>query len=386
MKKNILLGVTGSIACSKAETFIDQYSKDFNFKILATFNGFKYLSNDFLNTHNVYSEWEDLPGSPHIELSRWADEFIIYPASANLISKISAGIADDLLTSTILMFPKPMYICPAMHEEMYINDQINININNLSKSNYIVGPRYGNLDIGDRGLGRLIEPNELKDRINKVRGKIIVTSGPTAEPIDDVKVITNSSSGKQGRSIAIELTARGYEVVYVHSKMINTIPGIQNISFTNSEDLHKTIVAEINDTMSIFMTAAVSDFTINKSDGKISRNSGKINLELIPNNDVIASIKSNYPKIQCIAFSAQVDDELNFKKIKSKNVDYLVINNILENEFGSDTNKISIINSEELIYKSDTLDKHDIAKAILTTLEYWYVCWYWNNLKQYIYK
>ena len=370
MKKNILLGVTGSIACSKAETFIDQYSKDFNFKILSTFNGLKYLSNDFLNTHTVYSEWEDLPGSPHIELSRWADEFIIYPASANLISKISAGIADDLLTSTILMFPKPIYICPAMHEEMYINDQINTNINNLSRSNYIVGPRYGNLDIGDRGLGRLIEPNELKDRINKVRGKIIVTSGPTTEPIDDVKVITNNSSGKQGRSIAIELTARGYEVVYVHSKMINTIPGIQNISFTNSEDLHKTIVAEINETMSIFMTAAVSDFTVNKSDGKISRNSGKINLELIPNNDVIASIKSNYPNIQCIAFSAQVDDELNFKKIKSKNVDYLVINNILENEFGSDTNKISIINSEELIYKSDTLDKHDIAEAILTTLEY----------------
>ena len=122
--------------------------------------------------------------------------------------------------------------------------------------------------------------------------------------------------------------------------------------------------------MSIFMTAAVSDFTVNKSDGKISRNSGKINLELIPNNDVIATIKSNYPNIQCVAFSAQVDDELNFKKIKSKNVDYLVINNILENEFGSDTNKISIINSEELIYKSDTLDKHDIAEAILTTLEY----------------
>jgi phosphopantothenoylcysteine decarboxylase/phosphopantothenate--cysteine ligase len=370
MKKNILLGLTGSIACSKAETFIDLYSKDYNFKILSTFNGLKYLSKDFLNTHTVYSEWEELLGSPHIELSRWADEFIIYPASANLISKISAGIADDLLTSTILMFSKPIYICPAMHEEMYINDQITTNINNLSKSNYIVGPRYGNLDIGDRGLGRLIEPNELKDRINKVKGKVIVTSGPTTEPIDDVKVITNSSSGKQGRSIAIELTARGYDVIYIHSKMINTIPGIQNISFTNSEDLHKTIVAEINDTLSIFMTAAVSDFTINKSDGKISRSSGKINLELIPNNDVIGSIKSNYPNIQCIAFSAQVDDELNFKKIKSKNVDYLVINNILENEFGSDNNKISIINSEELIYKSDTLDKHDIAEAILTTLEY----------------
>ena len=110
MKKNILLGVTGSIACSKAETFINHYSDDFNFQIVSTFNGLKYLSEEFLNTHTVYSEWEDLPGSPHIELSRWADEFIIYPASANLISKISAGLADDLLTSTILMFSKPIYL------------------------------------------------------------------------------------------------------------------------------------------------------------------------------------------------------------------------------------------------------------------------------------
>ena len=108
MKKKILLGLSGSIACSKAETFINHYSDDFNFQIVSTFNGLKYLSEEFLNTHTVYSDWEDLSGSPHIELSRWADEFIIYPASANLLSKISAGIADDLLTSTIHMFSKPI--------------------------------------------------------------------------------------------------------------------------------------------------------------------------------------------------------------------------------------------------------------------------------------
>ena len=173
MKKKILLGLSGSVACSKSELFVNKYSENYDFKILSTFNGLKYLSKKFLNTHSVYSDWDDLPGSPHIELARWADEFVIYPASANVISKISTGIADDLLTSTVLMYSKPIYICPAMHEEMFLNTQISSNLTSLSKYHFIAGPRYGNLDIGDKGLGRLIEPNELNDWINKSKGKII---------------------------------------------------------------------------------------------------------------------------------------------------------------------------------------------------------------------
>ena len=381
MKKKILLGLSGSIACSKSELFISKYSSNYEFKILSTFNGLKYLSEDFIEDNLIYSDWKDLPGSPHIELARWADEFVIYPASANLISKISSGIADDLFTSTVLMYSKPLYICPAMHEEMYLNSQISSNLASLSKNHYIIGPRFGNLDIGDQGLGRLVEPNELNDSINNTKGKVIVTSGPTVEHIDDVKVISNSSSGKQGRAIAMELTARGYEVIYIHSKLIEPISGIFNLSFDNSDTLQDCIVSEIKNTDSIFMTAAVADFTVNRRNGKISRSDGKINLELIPNRDIIASVKSEFPNIKCIAFSAQTNDDLNFEKLKSKNVDYLVINNIKENEFGSDDNKISIIDSNELIYNSDTLDKNEIAKAILSTLDYWYVCRCWNNLK-----
>ena len=118
------------------------------------------------------------------------------------------------------------------------------------------------------------------------------------------------------------------------------------------------------------MTAAVSDFTVKKSTGKISRSNGNISLELIPNEDIIAAIKTSYPEIKCIAFSAQVDDELNFNKINTKNVDYLVINNILKNKFGSDFNKVTIIDKHKLIYESETLDKNDISRDILNTLEY----------------
>ena len=370
MKKKILLGLTGSVACSKSELFVNNYSDIYDFKILSTFNGLKYLTDEFLKTYSIYSNWDDLPGSPHIELARWADEFVIYPASANIISKISTGIADDLLTSTVLMYSKPIYICPAMHEEMFLNNQISSNLKTLSKYHIIAGPRYGNLDIGDKGLGRLIEPNELNDCINKSKGKVIVTSGPTVEPIDDVKVISNKSSGKQGRALAVELNSKGYEVIYIHSSLIQPIPGIKNKTFNTSEELFVAISSEMKNTVSVFMTAAVSDFIVNKADGKISRHNGKLNIELTPNKDIIASIKSEYPEVEYIAFSAQVNDDLNFDKIKSKNVDYLVINNILNNDFGSDVNKIAIINHEELIYKSETLSKNEIAQAILINLDY----------------
>ena len=257
-----------------------------------------------------------------------------------------------------------------MLEEMYINSQIQSNILIISKNHYVVGPRYGNLDIGDRGLGRLIEPDELYTVINQLNGKVIVTSGPTYEEIDDVKVITNRSSGKQGKALAVELNARGYEVVYIHAYSRDYIPGLINVPFNSSYDLKNKILENIINSQSIFMAAAVSDFTLNKTSGKISRGKGNINLEFKPNEDIIASIKTSHPEVTCIAFSAQVDDKLNFKKINSKNVDYLVINNILSNKFGSDFNKVRIIDKHQLIYESKTLDKNDISKDILNTLEY----------------
>ena len=381
MKKKILLGLSGSVACSKAELFVKQYADEYEFKLLSTYNGLNYLTDEFIKSNKIYSDWNELSGSPHIELSRWADEIIVYPASANLISKISSGIADDLLTSTILMFSKPLYICPAMHEEMYINSQIQSNILKISKNHYVVGPRYGNLDIGDRGLGRLIEPHELYTVINRLKGKVIVTSGPTYEEIDDVKVITNRSSGKQGKALAVELNARGYEVVYIHASSIEDIPGLINVPFNNSHDLKNKILENIINSQSIFMAAAVSDFTLNKTSGKISRGKDNINLEFKPNEDIIASIKTTHPEVTCIAFSAQVDDQLNFKKINSKKVDYLVINNVLSNKFGSDFNKVTIIDKHQLIYESETLDKNDISRDILNTLEYWNVCRCRINIK-----
>ncbi len=368
MKKNILLGLTGSIACSKAEQFVQDYNDEFNFKIIATHSSLNYLTNKFLQDNDIISDWDDLVGTPHIDLARFADLFIVFPATANFIAKINSGVADDLLTSTILMYKKALYICPAMHEEMFLNSRTQKNLLELSQSYFILGPRYGKLDIGDTGYGRMIEPHELYDVLTKVKEKIIVTSGPTSEPIDDVKVITNKSTGKQGKSIAIELLSRGYEVVYLHSEIISPIPGATNYSFENSKDLFDLMCDEAENTKYIFMVSAVSDFTIEKVNGKISRNNGNLNIEFKQNFDLIKKFKSKYPNIISIAFSAQIDDIENFDKLISKNADYLVINNIIKNPFGSDKNKIKLINKTKLLLETDVQEKNVIASNIIDTI------------------
>ena len=121
MSKNILLGITGSVAASKSEILFGKVSKNNNVKIITTDAGSKYLTSGFLKNNEIISSWEDLQGSPHIELARWAEVFLIYPATANFISKMAMGIADDLLLSTVLMYNDPIYLAPAMHEEMYLN-------------------------------------------------------------------------------------------------------------------------------------------------------------------------------------------------------------------------------------------------------------------------
>ena len=365
MKKNLLLGVTGSIAASKTEVLHSLLVDSYNIKVISTSEGLKYLSKSFLTENKVLTSWEDYPGSPHIELSRWADKVIVYPATANFIAKLSSGIADDLLLSTMLMCKKSVYICPAMHEEMYLNEETQNNITKLANKHIFCGPRYGDLDIGDQGLGRLLEPVEIFEIIKGKNEKVIVTSGPTYEKIDSVRGITNSSSGKQGRAIAFELLSRGFEVTYIHSEKIDPVPHAKNVKYVSSNDLNNEILNNIENVTKIYMPSAVSDFIPETHKGKLNRIDGEMSIKLSPNIDIIKSIKEKHKDIKVIAFSAQLDNDLNYKKISDKNCEFLVINNLLTNDFGSDNNKILIIDQNNLIYESDNENKNIIAKHII---------------------
>ncbi len=365
MKNNLLLGVTGSIAASKTEKLHKLLSNDYNIKIVSTLEGLKYLSDSFKNNNRIIYSWDLEEGSPHIELSRWANKIVIYPATANFISKLNNGISDDILLATTLMYTDSIYIAPAMHEEMYLNEKTQNNILELSNKHIFCGPKYGKLDIGDEGLGRMLEPVELINIINKTKDKVIVTSGPTFEKIDLVRGITNSSSGKQGRAIAYELLSKGYDVIYIHSDLIKPVPHAKNIKYSTSDELYQNILSNITDVKSIYMTSAVSDFIPEQFDKKIDRENGELVLKLSPNIDIIKTIKSQYKDIKVIGFSAQIDNKLNFNKINAKNCDYLVINNLNENYFGSDNNKIYIIDKKKLIYESTLENKNIIAQHII---------------------
>ncbi len=365
MSNNILLGITGSVAASKSENLYENLVKEHSIKVISTEGGSRYLTKEFMNKDCVLSSWDDVPGSPHIELARWADKFIIYPATANFLSKMAMGIADDLLLSTVLMYKKPIYISPAMHEEMYLNPIIQKNLNTLSENNIICGPRFGKLDIGDTGLGRMIEPNELIKILFNKKEKIVVTSGGTQEKIDSVRTISNSSSGKQGRAIGIELLARGYDVTFIHASNTQAIPHAKNVSFTTSENLHTILLDELKDASYLYMAAAVSDFIPDFNDTKLNRKDGPLNITLNPNIDIVKNVIESYPQLISIAFSAQLDDELSFQKLKDKHVNFLVINNVKENQIGSDYNKVSIINSEKLLVASDKVSKNQIASLII---------------------
>jgi phosphopantothenoylcysteine decarboxylase/phosphopantothenate--cysteine ligase len=365
MSKNILLGITGSVAASKSEILFNKLLVNNNVRVISTDAGLRYLTEEFIKKQAVISSWEYSPGALHIDLARWADTFIIYPATANFISKMAMGVADDLLLSTILMYNKAIYLAPAMHEEMYENKIIQDNIKKLSNDNVICGPRFGNLDIGDEGLGRMIEPEEMLHHIHGNKQKVIVTSGGTSEMIDSVRTISNTSSGKQGRALGMELLARGFDVTYLHAYDIRSIPHAKNISFTDSDSLIKILKEELYNSTYLYMAAAVSDFIPNFTNKKMDRSKGPISLNLNPNQDIIKNIVQNFPKLVTVAFSAQEENDLNFKKIKDKNVNFLVIKNILKNKIGSDFNQVSIINHRELVYSSTKLNKNKIASLII---------------------
>ena len=224
----LLVGITGSIAATKTIELINLLSNKYEINIICTQEGLKYIDNDSYKKYKIYDSWDnDTYKSPHIELSRWADEFIIYPATANTIAKISNGIADDLLSTTVLMYKGRVKIFPAMHEEMFLDTHIQNSLSNLLSNHDVYGPRYGALDIGDEGLGRMLEPSEAAETIlDTDKNRVFVISGPTREQIDDIRFITNASSGIQGYSLAIEASARGYKTTLVSSIMYKNITNI----------------------------------------------------------------------------------------------------------------------------------------------------------------
>lgn len=319
----------------------------------------------------------------HIELADKADVFVIVPATANTVAKLSHGIADDFLTTTALAVTAPTIICPSMNVNMWNNPAVQENINLLRKRGaIIIEPTEGMLACGYEGKGRLVDIAIIKDEIlkqlhrtNSLRSKkIIVTAGGTIEKIDDVRFIANRSSGKMGVAIAEECYLRGSDVLLLRSK--NSVSPrylVKEKLFSTTDDLFTLVKQYIKEYDYIYHVAAVSDFTLLEPfTGKIK--SGKaLTLRLKPQVKILGYIKKLNPRINLIAFKAEHNSDekelvqIAKKKLQDSNADAIVANDISRNDrgFEADTNEVFIVQKNGQYIKFALNSKKEIAKHII---------------------
>ena len=386
--KNILIGITGGIAAYKICELIRMFKKNgANVKVAATPHALEFVSEltlDTLSQDRVFvDQFNTLDRKPeHISLCDWADLFIIAPASANTISKIANGICDNLLTSLACAYQKTILIAPAMNTGMWENKFVMENIQKLKSANYkIIEPDSGYLACGTNGKGRLASLEKIFDEAKNLVSeheflkdkKIIITAGGTKENIDPVRYIGNYSSGKMGIALADAAYKFGADVTLISS--VNVKRNYNVITATSAEEM-KTAVTECAKTADvIIMAAAVADYRpIEVSDKKIKKESNdELVIRLVKNPDILAELgKIKKPEQKIIGFCAESNDLiLNAKsKIKRKNCDYIIANDISRNDigFGSDLNEVVIIDRELNEVKIEKNTKENIAQEIYKTI------------------
>lgn len=381
--KNILIGITSSISAYKIFELIRQYKKEgHNVKVVLTPNAKHFVSEIVLQTLSeniVYCEqFEKRDNVEHISLVDWADCFVLAPASANTISACALGLANNLLTSVFCAFlgsKKPILIAPAMNCDMWNNPIIQENIQKLKSLGVeFVDPESGFLACGTVGVGRLAKIEDIFEKSlrlvyqNKKNNdkKIVVTLGGTKEKIDNVRYITNSSSGNMGKSLCKWAYRFGFDVCAISTVEYSAIYKTINVQSANEmlEELKK------QDFDCLIMASAVADFRVqNQSDTKISKEEieNEFNLKLIKNPDVVSEISKNKKENQTIVGFCLADKDLietAKRKLENKNLDYIVANDV-KIALNTTSNAVTIIDKNGKIIDIELDVKDEIAKKIL---------------------
>lgn len=387
--KNILLGVTGGVAAYKIANLASMLKKQgANVKVIMTENACQFITPmtfETLTAQKVYTDTFDRNFEfkvDHIELGKWADVFLIAPATANVIGKLANGIADDMLTTTALAMRCPILVSPAMNTAMFENKVVKHNIMKLRTYGMdIIMPASGHLACGDTGAGKMPEPEMLLEYIKRgvykkkdlVGKKVCVSAGPTREAIDPVRYISNNSTGKMGVEIAKMAAYRGAKVSLVIGPSNVFVPDfINRIDIKSAEDMYEEIM-KISDSQDIIIkAAAVADYTpANYSDEKIKKKDGDLSIELSRTKDILKELgerKENNPKKQFICgFSMETEnmEENSKNKLAKKNADMIVANNVKVDGagFGTDTNVVTIFTKDNEI-RLDKLSKTEVAEKI----------------------
>lgn len=390
-KKNVVIGVTGGVAVYKALDVISRLKKkDINVDVIMTKSACEFvtpLSFQSLSQNAVIKNMFDEPKVfeiQHISLAKKADVLVVVPATANIIGKVANGIADDMLSTTIMATNAKVIFAPAMNTNMYNNPIVKENIKKLKSYGYeFINPSSGRLACGDVGDGKLADTEEIaevilshlhepKDLIGK---KVLVTAGPTRANIDPVRFLTNRSTGKMGYAIAEEARDRGAEVVLVSGPTSIKAPlGVKIIKVETNEEMLNAVKAEFDTSDIVVKSAAVSDYKPKTySDKKIKKGPGNLNIELERDNDILKELGTLKKHQILVGFAAESNDVIENAhiKLKKKNLDYIVANNITESNagFGSDTNRVTVINRDGKEISLDNMSKrlvgHELFNMIL---------------------
>ena len=385
--KTIVLGITGSIAAYKAAEIASQLTQaGAKVNVILTEEAVQFISPvtfRAITGRPVVTEMFDLASEfsiEHVSLAKAADIVVIAPATANIIAKLAAGIADDMLCCTVLATKAPVVIAPAMETNMYNNPVTQDNLHKLKVRNFvIIGPTTGWLASGKKGLGRLADINDIIGGIRQVLERsgdlaakhIVVTAGGTQEPIDPVRYISNRSSGKMGYALAEAARDRGAKVTLVTAPASLPEPvGVNVVKVSTAKEMNRAVEKATRQADALVMAAAVADYRPTKAaKDKIKKGEAGLTLKLECTPDILGSVKGNFIKVGFAAESSNLVENAK-QKLKKKGLDVIVANDITASDsgFGADTNRVTIIDRTGKIDNLPLLTKREVAERVLDRL------------------
>jgi phosphopantothenoylcysteine decarboxylase/phosphopantothenate--cysteine ligase len=388
----VLLGVTGGIAAYKACILVRLLRlQGASVRVVMTRSAERFVGPATfaaLSDHRVYTDLFEEPGVVlHVRLAHDADIAVVAPATANVIAKLAQGIADDLLTSTLLESTCPLVLAPAMHTGMWEHPATQANVNALSsRGARIVGPAHGSLAAGDEGTGRMTEPEGIVQAIEDVLSsagdlagrRIVVTAGPTWEPIDPVRFVGNRSTGKMGFAVATEAFERGAAVTLVVGPgTVEPPAGPALVRVTTANEMLRAVLDAVADADAVVMAAAVADFRPETSaEDKLKKDMGPPELRLVPTPDILLGLRNaqlgSTGGTVLVGFAAETRDveASGREKLRRKGVQLLVANEVGREGtgFGSDTNRAAILAADGEDVGMREWTKRELAAAICDRL------------------
>ncbi len=385
--KNILLGVTGGIAAYKSAEIVRALKKaGSSVRVVMTKSAEEFitpLTLQALSGNKVSSDLldpETEAGMGHIELAKWADAILIAPTTANTLAKLASGRADDLLSSISLAFEGPLALAPAMNQAMWKDSRTKENIEKLKDNNFnIYGPGSGEQACGDVGLGRMLEPEEIMLNFSLLfeeghlnNKNILITAGPTQEPIDPVRYITNRSSGKMGYCLAEASLESGANVTLVSGPVnIEAPEGAHLVKVQTAEEMYESVMHHIKNTDIFISSAAVSDYkpeNFSKDKIKKSDKNSEISIGMTKNKDILKSVSEISNKPYLVGFAAETNDLISNAKLKLKNkkLDLIIANDVSGKDIGFDSeeNEVTLINSDSEFFIEKESKKKVASKII----------------------